>query len=185
MPRLPYPDLTGASDAVREFYESVPVPINILHMTAHLDQSYMALMQLGGKILTVQKLSPLLRELAILRVAKESNAEYEWVQHVAFAERAGVPAAQIEALERGERTGDCFNAEEAAVLAFTDEVIHNVRPGDEALENLRATLSDQEVVELTCAIGFYMMMARIMEVTGVDIDAPGGPQVLKAIIKNN
>jgi 4-carboxymuconolactone decarboxylase len=183
MPRMPYPDIGAASDAVQDLFAQLPVKLNILRMTAHLEESCPALLQLGGKILTAQKLSPLLRELAILRVAQLSDAEYEWVQHVPMAEAAGVSAGQIEALKRGERTGHCFTVEEAAVLAFTDEVLHNVRPSDESLAAAREALSDQEVVELTCAIGFYMLMARIMEVTGVDVDGPAAQQVLDALVK--
>ena len=181
MARIPYPDIASLGERARQLIDSMPVKLNILRMAGHLDDGCPVLLQLGGHILTAQKLSPVLRELAILRVARLSSAEYEWVQHVPFAEDVGVTAAQIDALDKGQRTGDCFDEAEALVLAFTDEVVHNVRPSDLILGALREILSDQEVVELTTTIGFYMLMARIMEVTGVDVDAPGGLQVVKAL----
>lgn len=181
MARLPYPDINKASAQVRELYDTAPVKLNIMKMLTYLDESFAPLLQFAGKLLTAQKLSPLLRELAILRVARLSDAEYEWVQHVPFAEDAGASAAQIKALDRGQNRGDCFNELEALVLAFTDEVVDDVRPSDDTLERLRAKLSDQEVVELTLAIGFYMTMARIMEVTGVEVEAPAGLQVVTAM----
>jgi hypothetical protein len=33
-------------------------------------------------------------------------------------------------------------------------------------------------MELTIAIGFYMLMARIMEVSGIEIEAPAGDRLL-------
>ncbi|HIF10151.1 MAG TPA: carboxymuconolactone decarboxylase family protein [Sneathiellales bacterium] len=181
MSRLPYPDVETLSDATRHTLHSMPVSLNILRMVSHLDEACPAMLQLGAKILTVQKLSPVLRELVILRVAQLSDAEYEWVQHEAFANDVGVTQAQIDALQKGERTGDCFTELEALVLAFADEVVQNVRPSDQVLAALREHLSDREVMEITAAIGFYMMMARFMEVSGVDVDAPGGLQIVQAL----
>lgn len=184
MARIPYPDIDKASLEVRALYDTAPVKLNILKMMTYLDQCFAPLLKFAGKLLTTQKLSPLLREFAILRVARESNAEYEWVQHVPFAEQAGATQDQIDALDRGDRTAKCFNDTETCVLAFTDEVIHDVRPSDDVLKNLRSHLSSQEVVELTCAIGMYMMMARLMEVTGIEVDEPAGLQVVTAMAQN-
>jgi len=185
MPRMPYPDMDSISEVARQTLESMPVSLNILRMTGHLDEGCPALLKLGSKILTTQDLSPVLRELAILRVARLSGAEYEWVQHVAFAKDVGVTPDQITALDQGRRTDNCFDELEALVLAFTDQVVNSVRPSDLVLQNLREKLSDREVMELTCAIGFYMLMARIMEVTGVEVDPPGGIEVLEALNEKN
>ncbi len=181
MARLPYLDPMDAVPSARAAFDSLPVKVNIFRILLHLGESYAPLLKFGGKILTRQKLSPILRELAILRVAKLSDTEYEWVHHRAHALRDGVTEAQIQAIDQGHVTDPCFDEVEKAVLAFVDQVVLNVRPSDQALAAVRAGLSTQEVVELTLTIGFYMLVARLMETTGVDMDTPPGQELIDAL----
>ncbi len=180
MPRLDYPDLAALHPKVRAALDALPARLNIFRISALAERNFDPLMRLGGTILSRQELPGNLRELAILRVARLSNAEYEWVQHVPIAEMTGCTTEQIEALDRGDTTDACFDDREKAVLAFTDEVVRDVRPGDAGLTALRAHLRDREVMELTIAIGFYMLMARIMEVSGIEVEAPMGDRIVRA-----
>lgn len=180
MPRIDYPDLDTLHDKVRSALDALPAPLNIFKISSLAERNFGPMMRLGGTILSRQALPGDLRELAILRVARLSNAEYEWVQHVPIAEMTGCTKEQIEALDRGDATADCFDERERVVLDFTDEVVKNVRPSDATLERLKSKLSDREVMELTIAIGFYMLMARIMEVSGIELDAPAGDRIVRA-----
>jgi alkylhydroperoxidase family enzyme len=148
-------------------------------MLEHAGQSYRPLLELGGTILARQALSAKLREHAILLVAQLSRAHYEWVQHVPIALAMGATQEQVDAIEREDIGADCFDDEERDVLAFTRQVVLEVCASDEIVEALRARLPDRELVELTLAIGFYMTMARLMVVTGVDVDAPAGDEVVR------
>ncbi len=181
MPRIPYADLDRVHPKVRAVYDALPVKINLFRMLAHAERNYRPLLELGGTILARQELSSRLREYAILLVAQLSRARYEWVQHVPIALGTGATQEQVDAIEREELTADCFDEEERAILEFTLQVVRDVRPSDEILETVRKRLSDRELVELTLAIGFYMTMARLMETTGVDVDAPAGDQVVKRL----
>src|SRR5207244_9990503 len=121
-----------------------------------------------------QQLDPKLRELVILRVATLSPARYEWVQHVSIARATGASEAQIAALERGDVTAECFDELERAVLRFATEVLRDVRTSDAAFDDVARRLSPREVVELILTVGYYMMIARLLESTAVDLDPPAG-----------
>jgi len=56
------------------------------------------------------------------------------------------------------------------VLRYTEEVTLNVKSSDEAFNKLAGVLSHQELVELTLTIGFYNMVARFLENTGVEVE---------------
>src|SRR4051812_2424770 len=87
--RLPYVDPAKASPDVREALERVP-PLNIFRMTAQADSAFVPWLRWAGVLLSRLELDPLLRELAILRVARLTpDAEYEWVQHVPIAKGVG------------------------------------------------------------------------------------------------
>ncbi|GAB6155209.1 hypothetical protein JCM17380_39600 [Desulfosporosinus burensis] len=63
-----------------------------------------------------------------------------------------------------------FNDQERAVLKYTEEVTLNVKSSEESFAELSQFLSHQELVELTLTIGFYNMVARFLENTGVEIE---------------
>jgi alkylhydroperoxidase family enzyme len=181
MARLPYVDPATAPAEVRSLLERLPVRLNVFRMMAHAEHDFRPLVGLGTAILGRQKLSAKLRELAILRVATLSAARYEWVQHVPIARAAGASELEIEALERHDLNAECFGPVERIALLFTTEVVHDVRAQDRTFAELARHLSPQEIVELILTIGYYMMIARLLETTAVDLDPPAGTAVVDAI----
>ncbi len=78
----------------------------------------------------------------------------------------------------------CFNDLERAVLRFTDEVAGNVKGSREALEALKKSLGPAEIVELILSIGFWGMVARLLETTEVDLeDFAGKVNLLEANVR--
>ena len=181
MARLPYVDPEHAAEPVREVLQALPVDLNVFRMMAHAETCFRPLLQLGTAILGRQKLDGKLRELAILRIARLSSCQYEWVQHVPIAKATGASQAQVEALERGAVDADCFDSAERSVLRFTDEVVQGVKASGAAFAELQKRFSAQEIVELLLAIGYYMTVARLLESTEVDLDPPSDTKVLDAI----
>ena len=181
MARIPYPDLEELHASVREAFDELPARLNIFRMLAHAERNFSAFVRFGGTILGRQMLDAKLRELAILYVAHVSQASYEWDQHVPIAQRAGVTGAQILALAKGKIDGPDFDELEQLVLRFTREVIYDVRASDETLSALGKRLSHRETVELVLAVGFYMLVARLLETTGVDLEEPGGSAIVEQL----
>ena len=54
------------------------------------------------------------------------------------------------------------------VLRYTDDVVRNVKASDKTLKAVQAFLTPGAVVELTLTIGYYMMVCRLLETTGVE-----------------
>ena len=178
MARLPYVDPAAASPEVRDALERVP-PLNIFRMMANAETAFRPWLRFGAALLSDLELDPLLRELAILRVARLTpHADYEWVQHAGIARAVGATDEQVAALERGDAEADCFAGVEQLVLRFTTEVVRDARASDEALEGVAEALSPREVVELLMVIGQYMMIARVMATTHIDMDEPADPAAL-------
>ncbi|RYD95692.1 MAG: carboxymuconolactone decarboxylase family protein, partial [Sphingomonadales bacterium] len=113
-------------------------------------------------------LDPKLREIAILRVGYLSNASYEVFQHEALARYVGHSDGAIAAIKAGD--GAPLGEVGAAVLAFTDDLVKNVRASDASLAAVRKHLDDTQVIDLILVTGMYMMVSRFLETTGVEID---------------
>jgi alkylhydroperoxidase family enzyme len=176
MARIAPVDPATAPDEVREVLENLP-PLNIFRTLAHAETVLRPFLRFGGAVLGRMSLDPVVRELAILAVAKEAEAEYEWIQHVEIAKAVGATDAQIEALEQGGE--EALDDAQRAAVALAAAVVHSPRVSDELWERVRAQFSDREIVELLLAIGDYLMLARLMTVLEIDLDAPVGDAVLR------
>jgi alkylhydroperoxidase family enzyme len=175
MARIPYVDPERASEPVREALERIP-PLNIFRMLANADSVFRPFLRFGDTLLSGLELNGLVRELAILRVARLTpHAEYEWVQHVPIARAVGGSDEQIAALERDDIDADCFDAAQRATLRFTTEVVRDARACDETFAELAALLPPRQIVELLLVIGQYMMLARVMATLELELDEPAAP----------
>ncbi|MEU1587050.1 carboxymuconolactone decarboxylase family protein [Micromonospora sp. NPDC005710] len=168
-----------APASVREALQAA-LPLSFFRVMAHAETVFPAWMGWGGKLLKDLTLDPLLREVAILRVARLSDVTYEWVQHEPIARSVGATDEMIHALGRDEIQAVAFSPEQLIVLRFTTEVVRDVRPSDETVTALTRLLTPREVVELLMVIGQYMMIARVAAVADLDVDEPMGATVYGA-----
>ncbi|HEX8165593.1 MAG TPA: carboxymuconolactone decarboxylase family protein [Beijerinckiaceae bacterium] len=103
-----------------------------------------------------------LRELVIMRVAALNGAPYEADQHAPIALREGVTQAQLDVL--GDWAGsDLFDAQERAVLAYTDAMTRAVQVPEEVFAAVRGAFDDRLLVELTATVAAYNMVSRFLE----------------------
>jgi alkylhydroperoxidase family enzyme len=175
--RLPLIDPEKTTGDIRASFDRMTVKLNIFRMMAHAEANMIPAMRFANSILHKQKLSHVNRELLILQVAHIEGGEYEWRQHVPIALGVGVTQPQIDALGRGDYSNAVFNDAERALLAFSREVVENVRVGDAVFAGTKKHFSDQEIVESIFTIGCYMMMARLTEATQTDLDPAAGMAV--------
>jgi alkylhydroperoxidase family enzyme len=91
----------------------------------------------------------------------------------------GIPQVQIDAVQAGAFDSDVFNSREKALFEFTQQTVKNVRVNDAAYNAVAAFYSDRQIVELLFTIGSYMMLARIMEVAEIELDAVHGAEIVQ------
>jgi 4-carboxymuconolactone decarboxylase len=168
MARIPYPDPASFTPRTREVMEQLP-PLNIFRLLGAGGDLASGFVALGNQLLFHAKLDPVLREIAIVRVGVLSGAAYEVQQHEEISRRLGMSDALIAAIHEGPDAA-AFDEMQRLVMAFTDDVVHNVRASDATWAPLSARLSVQEMQELTVTIGYYMMVSRFLETFDVDLE---------------
>lgn len=168
MARIPYHDMTGLPPDLADLIKTRP-PLNLYRMLPHAITVAPGFLQMGRAILTNAALDPQLRELVILRVGALSNASYEIFQHRRVAQSVGVSQPKIEAaLMLGPDAA--LNDLERLLMRFTDVVVREVKAPDELFNAVAEKLSLRMLSELLLTIGFYMLVSRFLENTGVDIE---------------
>jgi 4-carboxymuconolactone decarboxylase len=171
MPRLPFAEPRDGAD---------PAPLTLFRMVANAESAYEAWLRYSGTLLTRLELDPLLRELAILQVARVADSRYEWVQHDGIARAVGATAAQMAAIEAGRDDDPAFDPVESLVLRATRSVVADGEAGEADVAELAERLGPRQTVELLLVIGNYVAIAMLIASTGLEPDLPLDPAALGA-----
>ena len=174
MARVSYVEKENAPQMVKELYEKNVDKngrvLNLWKAMGHLPYIGLNYQRMGNSILRGEGLSPAIRELAIVRTGLLAKSAYDVAAHTGLALRAGVPKDKIDDLPDW-RSSAKFAEAERAVLQYTDEVAVNIRVTDETFAALKKHFTDQNIVELTAAIGYYGMTCRILEALQIDMES--------------
>lgn len=168
MARIAYFDLRAASEPLKALVSTRP-PLNIYRIAAHAGPAAEGMLALGSALLRDNELDDCWRELAIVRTGILCGSDYEVHQHKRLAARVGVSEAKIQALHDGPEAA-VFDADEALVLRFTDQVVLRGKAGDSLFYALHDRLSPRALVELQLTIGYYMLVSRLLENFEVDLE---------------
>jgi 4-carboxymuconolactone decarboxylase len=129
--------------------------------------------KLGGFCRYQTSLPPRLSEFAILVTARLWRAQYEWHAHAAIAEKAGVTPRTIGDVKAG-RIPAHAPKDERAIHDFIKELYKRRRVGDRTYARVHAFLGDAGMVEFVGLIGYYALVAMMLDVFRVPLpaDAP-------------
>ena len=103
-----------------------------------------------------------LTELAILVTSQHYAQPVEWAIHAPIAEREGVAATTVAAIERGERPPTMAD-DEALVHDFCVELLQGRgQVGDATWARTVARFGEPAVVDLVATCGYYGLLALVM-----------------------
>jgi alkylhydroperoxidase family enzyme len=179
--RLPALDPADAEPDVRSALERLP-QLAIFATVANAQGSFVNWLRFGGDCLDARWFDPVLRELAILRVARlTAGAEYEWVQHVPILLAVGGSQEQVAALESDDVEAQALGEDGRLIVRFTTQVVRDAAADEQTFAAMSARFSTAEITQLLLVIGQYMMVARVMATAQLEVDAVLGQDVLAGI----
>jgi 4-carboxymuconolactone decarboxylase len=110
-----------------------------------------------------------IRELAILTTARQMDSQYEWTAHVPLALQAGVRQEAIDAV--GKRTAPAgLTPDEAMVVRFGQELWQQHQVSDTTFQSVLARFGKQGITELTTLMGYYSMVACVLNTFAVPLE---------------
>jgi alkylhydroperoxidase family enzyme len=122
-----------------------------------------------------RSLDPVLRELGQIRAGWAAESQFVFSQHAKSMRDMGVPEEKIAHIPDWS-TADCYSATERLVLAYADAlVLAHGRVPDALFADLRAALSDEQILELTyitCLYFQHAVMSRALRTEFDDRDDP-------------
>jgi AhpD family alkylhydroperoxidase len=132
----------------------------------------------AGSILFESEFDPKKRELAVLRVAHATKADYEWTHHVRVAKGFGATEEQVVAIATEEPVTS-LDEEGNLLCRVADEISRDVRLSDDALSQILDRYGVRGAMELILCISYFNMVSRVLESTRVELEEGVSPRFLK------
>jgi 4-carboxymuconolactone decarboxylase len=165
------PKYHAVADRVVQSRGAIQGPFTML---MHCPPLASRMVELGAYVRFEGELDKRVRVLAAMVVAREFDAVYIWGAQTGQARKQGVPEATITAIREKHSRG--LPPEDAQVVDFTRELIHQHRVSNAAMTALQKRFGNFQLVELTGTIGYYSMLA--MTANACELEAAKGAEVL-------
>ena len=130
---------------------------------------------LGAYVRFEGSLDMKVRVLAAMTVAREFEAMYVWGAQTGGARRLGVSEETIAAIRDNHSRG--VAPEDAQIIDFTRQLLRRHRVDDAAFKAMQSRFGNDELVQLTTAIGYYTLLS--MTVNACELEPASGAEVLK------
>ena len=158
------PEQHAEYDHIVEVLHGVRGPFQVLLHSPGLAQK---VMEAGAQVRLGSTLSKTERELAIIAVAREKDARYEWAAHVKTGRSVGLGEDAIEAV-RHNRDVSKLAADERDIVLFVRQLLRTNRVEPALFDALKARKGERWLVELAATIGQYQYISAINGTFGVE-----------------
>ena len=125
--------------------------------------------QLGEYLRFNTTLEPVVREIAILSVARHTDSEYVWAHHLPVARDVGVREEVIESIRTG-RAPMGLPAKEGVFAQAAKELVTQGDLTDRTFQAVEHLLGPSAVVEFVVLVGYYAMLSVALRALGVELE---------------
>lgn len=160
---------------LRDFYATIEGAsrglgvLNVFKVMAHSPELMQSWWRMMVVLLTRLQLDARIRELAILRLFQLKGSSYGFAHHVRIGKDVGLTDEDIASLAAYAKS-DRFSTLDRLVLQYTDAATKLDKSAPVLARELRAHLSEREVVELTFCIANWNLMAHLLMSLDVELE---------------
>jgi uncharacterized peroxidase-related enzyme len=173
MARISYVEKEQAAPEVQPILERFQKALgrvpNFFKAMAHAPVFLQKFMEFDGATRST-KVDRKLRELAYLKASQVNQCGYCFKAHSGLGLRAGLSQEQIEQLPHY-KSSAVYDDLQKLVIEYAEELTKNVRVPDPLMAQLKARLSEQELVELNLTVGIAQITNRFNESFKIDLDS--------------
>lgn len=149
-------------------------PVGPLAVAMHRPELAEAMSALGLVLRFNSTFEPRLREFTILTCGRHWDCQFEWASHEGEARKAELSEASIATLKTG---GSIFaQADEQAIYDYATDLLDRHFASDANYQRVLGLFGTPGVVELTGLIGYYAMVALMLN--AADVTVPDGMPTL-------
>lgn len=174
MPRTTYahegqeaPEAAPVYQNLKKGFGMVPNVVKLVGHSGPVTQAFGVLLDVYFNKLS---LTPRVREIAYLTVARANECAYCQGHHVPMGKAAGLSDEHISLLGPQGFDNPAFNEAERAVIRFAYQTTQAVKAEDEAVEALKRNFSPKEIAELAFVAAAGNFIQRIGKNLGAELE---------------
>jgi 4-carboxymuconolactone decarboxylase len=176
MPDIPDAEMTPEQNKVADVLRAsprkgLPGPFHALLRNPELCDR---VRNLGDFIRYENTLSPALRELVVLVVARFFSAHYEWQAHKKHGLAQGLDPSIPDAIAVGKRPPK-LSEEEALVYDFTHQLFNDKDVDDATWAKAVARYGEKGTLDMICLAGYYAFVSQILNAKRHPLPADATP----------
>jgi len=166
------PEHHAVVDAVLEVFGQLRGPHSVLLHSPALDKPAL---ELGNYFRYSSIVKSPEKELAIITAAREKDCLYVWAAQVGAGRRGGLREEAI-AVVKEKRDISELEPHEAEIVTYVRQLFRNNRVDQATFDALKHRYGEQWLIEMTAVVGYYGMLAGV--VNAFEVAAPADGDVL-------
>jgi len=176
MPGIPVDQMTAAQKKAHDEIASGPRGALYGPFVPLLrSPEFMSRLQKAGEYLRYGNVLPKkISEFVILLTARQWTQEVEWHLHYPIALKLGLKPEIAAAIAEGRRP-EGMSQDEEIVHEFCSELRQNQGVSDKTFQRALARFGEQGIIDLVGLIGYYTLMAMVMNVARTALPEGHGP----------
>jgi len=166
------PQYHDVFDGVMETFGQIRGPHSILLLSPAADKQALAMgnyFRHDGLVKSPEK------ELAIITGIREKDCLYVWAAQVAAGRRAGLSEAAIDVVKNRKDTAG-LQPQEVEIISYVRQLVRNNRVDQQTFDALKDRYGVPWLIEMTAVVGYYGMLAGV--VNSFEVDPPADGDVL-------
>jgi alkylhydroperoxidase family enzyme len=153
---------SGDVQGILEKLEAAHRDIPIVRLVANWAPGFRPFIQMADALLTKGVLPPVTRELCVLHIAARRGLDYEWKEHVAISNAAGVSDRQRELLlDNWIDDGEVFSDGQRLALHVITEILEDGTINAETWDQAVDELGIDEAIELVFVYAWWGGFAAV------------------------
>ncbi|KAE8373932.1 AhpD-like protein [Aspergillus bertholletiae] len=171
---LPYVDSATATEEVSASLKTLPFERNIFKLLANAPTFFPTFMKLLTCAWSPQRsLRSKDWQLVVLRTASLLDAPYEWDVNEPVARVFGYTDAHLACLRSGDLSStELFSDRQRLISAVVEDLCLRNRVNQDTVLKAKQVLGDEALMDLFYTQGIYAFLARTMNSSLIDFDAP-------------
>lgn len=136
---------------------------NVLSTLVRNPELTRAYLPFNAYLLRQSRLSPRVREVALLRIVLRCDCDYLWEHHLPIARQAGLTDDDID----GIRSGRCPRPDDDVIVRSVDDLVAFHTITQSTWDRLAEALDEDQRMDLVFLIGGYQLLALAVNAFGV------------------
>lgn len=164
------PEHASTFDAVMEVFGSIRGPNSVMLYDPPLAKLSL---ELGNFFRYNSVVKSPEKELAIITGTRETDSLYVWAAQVAAGRRGGLREEAIAAVKERREDLSALTSEERDIVTYVRQLVRKHRVEEGIFNTLKDRYGLQWLIEMTTVVGYYIMLAGVVNAFDVPPAADG------------